>query len=315
MATAVSVREHRDVLARLGIKTLAGRQAALGYSIVGLVYLFFVVFVFGPIILAFVLSLLVWDGLKDLNLARQFVGLDNYLRLFADERFRFSVVHDFEFATKAYVGQIGAGLLLALAANNIRRFRRMVRSVTFLPVILPIPATAILFVILMNPVWGVLNVALGWLGLPPQGWVYVPESAMASIVLMVVWKFAGYYMVLFLAALATVPQELYDAAHIDGANGLQSFRRITWPLIRPAFLFISIINVVANLQVFTPVWMMTAGGPVRSTEVIVVLMYNTAFGYFQYSLANAMAIVLFVIILLLTIVQLRIMRTGGMEAF
>ena len=86
-------------------------------------------------------------------------------------------------------------------------------------------------------------------------------------------------------------------------------------MIRPAFLFISIINVIANLQVFTPVWMMTAGGPVRSTEVLVVLMYNTAFSYFQYSLANAMAIILFVIVLLLTVVQLRILRRGGMEAF
>jgi multiple sugar transport system permease protein len=224
-------------------------------------------------------------------------------------------LHDFEFAAKAYVGQISAGLLLALAVNNITRYRQWIRGITFLPVVLPIPVTAILFVILMNPTWGVLNVILGWFGVPPKSWIYVPEQSMDSVALMVIWKFSGYYMVLFLAALATVPQELYDAAHMDGANGLQTFWRVTWPLIRPAFLFISVINLIANLQVFTPVWMMTAGGPVRSTEVLVVLMYNTAFAYFQYSLANAMAIVLFLIVLGLTVIQLRILRHGGMEAF
>jgi ABC-type sugar transport system permease subunit len=304
----------RGFLARLGIRGLAAREAALGYSIVGVVYLFFIGFVFGPIILAFVLSFTHWDGLRDLG-DMKFIALENYQKLLFDQRFRLSVVHDFEFAFKAYVGQLTAGVLLAIAVDNLRRFRTLARWVTFMPVVLPIPATAILFVILMNPVWGVFNAVLGSLGLSPSSWTSEPATAMNSIVLMVVWKYAGYYMVLFLAAFATVPQELYDAAHVDGANPWRTFWSITWPLIRPAFMFISIINVIGNLQVFTPVWMMTAGGPLRSTEVVVVLMYYTAFSFFQYSLANAMAVLLFIIVLVLTLVQMRIMRRGGMEAF
>lgn len=310
----VVARDQRDLWSRLGINTLAAREAALGYAIVGVVYAFFVCFVFGPILLALVLSFTFWDGLREINQI-QFVGIENYGKLLLDERFQLSMKHDIEFAIKSYVGELSVGMLLALAANNVRRFRNLLRWVSFMPVILPIPATAILFVILMNPVFGAFNLVLDALGLPAQTWTSEPETAMNSIVLMVVWKFAGYYMVLFLAAFATVPQELYDAAHVDGANPWQTFSRITWPLIRPAFLFISIINVINNLQVFTPVWMMTAGGPLRATEVVVVLMYNTAFTFFQYSLANAMAILLFLLILVLTILQLRVMRKGGMEAF
>jgi len=163
-------------------------------------------------------------------------------------------------------------------------------------------------------VFGTFNAITSALGLGTSSWLSQPETAMNSATLMVIWKFAGYYMILFLAAFATVPQELYDAAHVDGANRWQTFSKITWPLIRPAFMFISIINVIGNLQVFTPIWMMTAGGPLRATEVVVVLMYNTAFTYFQYSLANAMAIILFLLILILTTLQMQIMRKGGMEA-
>ncbi len=311
---AVAATGRRDLLARLGVTTLAGREAALGYAIVGIVYLFFICFVFGPILLAFGLSFTFWDGLRGLDQI-QFTGLENYVKLFNDQRFLLSVQHDLEFAAKSYVGQIACGMLLALAANNISRARNLFRWITFMPVVLPIPATAMLFVILMNPVFGTFNLVLSLLGLPTSGWLSQPETAMNSATLMVIWKFAGYYMILFLAAFATVPQELYDAAHVDGANRWQTFSKITWPLIRPAFMFISIINVIGNLQVFTPIWMMTAGGPLRATEVVVVLMYNTAFTFFLYSLANAMAIVLFLLILILTALQMQIMRRGGMEAF
>jgi ABC-type sugar transport system permease subunit len=310
---AVAAAQPRDILARLGIKTLAGREAALGYAIVGVVYLFFLCFVFGPILLAFSLSFTFWDGLRELD-SVQFVGIGNYTRLLSDQRFLLSIQHDLEFAAKSYVGQIACGMLLALAANNIARGRTLFRWITFMPVVLPIPATAMLFVILMNPVFGTFNAITSALGLGTSSWLSQPETAMNSATLMVIWKFAGYYMILFLAAFATVPQELYDAAHVDGANRWQTFSKITWPLIRPAFMFISIINVIGNLQVFTPIWMMTAGGPLRATEVVVVLMYNTAFTYFQYSLANAMAIILFLLILILTALQMQIMRKGGMEA-
>ena len=138
----------------------------------------------------------------------------------------------------------------------------------FTPFILPIVAVSILFTILMNPVWGVFNAVLNAAGLPSNRWLTDPATAMDAAVLMIIWKYAGYYMILFLTALLAVPQEYYDAAHIDGAGPLQTFIYITVPSILPAFVFISVINVIGNLQVFAPIFVMTQGGPNRATEVV-----------------------------------------------
>ncbi|MGE3267487.1 MAG: carbohydrate ABC transporter permease [Chloroflexota bacterium] len=301
---------RRGLLERVGIRGLAAREAAFAYSIVGVIYLFFTLFVFGPLVLAFFVSFTKWDGLAPLNEAR-FVGLDNYLLLFTSERFLMSLWHDFEWTYKAYIGQIGLGLMLALIVINISRFQTVARLIAFTPFILPIVAVSILFTILMNPVWGVFNAVLNFFGLPGSRWLTDPATAMDAAVLMIIWKYAGYYMILFITALLAVPQEYYDAAHIDGAGPIQTFWHITVPSILPAFVFISVINVIGNLQVFAPIFVMTAGGPNRATEVVVLLMYNTAFNNFQYSVANAMAIVLFLIILVLTVVQMKVLKRGA----
>jgi ABC-type sugar transport system permease subunit len=311
MATMAGVvAPRRDLLARLGLKGLAAREAAFAYSIVGVIYLFFTLFVFGPLLLALYVSFTKWDGLAPLSEAR-FVGLDNYLLLFTSERFLMSLWHDFEWTYKAYAGQIGIGLMLALIVINLSRYQTLARLIAFTPFILPIVAVSILFTILMNPVWGVFNAALNLVGLPSNRWLTDPTTAMNAAVLMIIWKYAGYYMILFITALLSVPQEYYDAAHIDGASPLQTFFYITVPMILPAFIFISVINVIGNLQVFTPIFVMTQGGPNRATEVVVLLMYNTAFNNFQYSVANAMAIVLFFIILALTILQMKVLKRGA----
>ena len=307
MAAAAAPRRRNPVLARLGLTGLAAREAGLGYAIVGVVYLFLTAFVFAPMALAFYVSLTKWDALSPLGQAR-FVGLQNYIDLASDSRFHQSMIHDFEWAIKAYIGQIGLGLLLAIIVTNIRRFQSLARFISFAPFILPIVATSILFVILMDPGWGVFNAGLRAVGLPPSTWLQDPATAMNSAVLMIIWKISGYYMVLFMTALLGVPQEYYDAAHIDGAGPLQTFFKITWPLIRPAFVFISVINVIGNLQVFAPIFIMTGGGPNRATEVVVLLMYNTAFTNFRYSVANAMAVILFFVVLALTVFQLKVLK-------
>lgn len=311
MATVADVAApRRDLLSRVGIRGLAAREAAFAYGIVAVIYAFFTLFVFGPLVLAFIVSLTKWDGLAPFGEAR-FVGLDNYLLLFTSERFLTSLWHDFEWTYKAYIGQIGFGLMLALIVINLSRFQTLARLIAFTPFILPIVAVSILFTILMNPVWGVFNAALNLVGLPSSRWLNDPATAMNASVLMIVWKYAGYYMILFMTALLAVPQEYYDAAHIDGAGPFQTFFYVTLPTILPAFVFISVINVIGNLQVFSPIFVMTQGGPNRATEVVVLLMYNTAFNNFQYSVANAMAIVLFVIILVLTVVQMKVLNRGA----
>jgi multiple sugar transport system permease protein len=315
MAAPAVVRPRRDLLWHLGVRSLAAREAATGYAIVLPIYLFFVVTVFAPMLFSFYLSLIRWDGLRPLATA-PFLGVGNYAELAADERFRLSLYHDLEFAGETFVGEITVGLALALIVNHARRFIGITRLFVFAPVVLPVAAVAILFVrLMMNPTYGTFNTILSDLGLPTSQWAFHPDSAMRSVVLVTVWKAAGYYMILFLAALQGIPDVYYEAAHIDGAGPLGTFRSITLPLLKPEILFICVINLISNLQAFSQIWVMTAGGPSRATEVLVVLIYNTAFGYFKLSYAATIAVVLFFLILFLTLVQIRVLRRGGFEEY
>lgn len=306
---------RRDLPSLLGIRGLAAREAATAYLLIAPIYLFFSVFVFVPMFLAFYISLTRWDGIGTIDEA-QFVGLRNYANMFGDERFLWSLFHDIEFALETFVGEILIGLALALIVNRARRLVGITRLFVFSPVILPTAAVAILFArLLMNPTYGTFNYLLDLVGIPPSMWIYHPDSAMRAVVLTTIWKAAGYYMILFLAALQGIPQEFYDAGHIDGAGPWDSFWHITLPLLKPALLFICVINLISNLQAFTQIWVMTAGGPNRATEVVVVLIYNTAFSMFKLSYASAIAVVLFVIILSLTLFQVRVMRRGGYQEY
>jgi multiple sugar transport system permease protein len=313
MAVPAVRSARRDLLARLGLRSLSAREAATGYALIVPIYLFFVATVFAPMLFSFYMSLIRWDGLKPLAEA-PFLGAGNYAELAADERFRASLYHDIEFAVETFVGEITLGLALALIVNQAKRFVGVTRLFVFAPVVLPVAAVAILFVrLMMNPTYGTFNVLLGAVGLPTSQWTNHPDSAMFSVVLVTIWKSAGYYMVLFLAALQGIPEVYYEAAHIDGGGPVATFRYITLPLLKPAILFICVINLISNLQAFSQIWVMTSGGPSRATEVLVVLIYNTAFGYFRLSYAATIAVLLFFLILVLTLVQIRVLRRGGWQ--
>lgn len=311
MALASKVRIQRvDFLERFGIRGIAAREAAFAYSVVGVIYAFFIAFTLFPILLALYVSLTRWDGLTPLGEAR-FIALQNYLVLARDQRFINSLLTTFGLAAKTYAGQLGLGLVLALIVTNLPHFRSAVRLVIFTPFMLPTVAVAVLFTLLMQPDWGGINGFLESVGLPTNSWLSRPSTSLNSVALILIWRDAGYYMVLFMTALLAVPQDYYEAASIDGAGRVQQFLRITWPMILPTFLFISVINIISNLQVFIPIFVITGGGPDRSTEVVMVRMFATAFGEFQYSQANAMAIILFAIILVATVVQFKILREGN----
>jgi multiple sugar transport system permease protein len=311
MALASKVRAQRvDFFERFGIRGIAAREAAFAYSIVGVIYVFFIAFTLFPILLALYVSLTRWDGLTPLGEAR-FIALQNYVALARDQRFINSLLTTFSLAAKTYVGQLGLGLVLALIVTNLPHFRSAVRLVIFTPFMLPTVAVAVLFTLLMQPDWGGINGFLESVGLPTNSWLSRPSTSLNSVALILIWRDAGYYMVLFMTALLAVPQDYYEAASIDGAGRIQQFLRITWPMILPTFLFISVINIISNLQVFIPIFVITGGGPDRSTEVVMVRMFATAFGEFQYSQANAMAIILFAIILVATVVQFKLLREGN----
>jgi len=311
MALASKARVQRlDLFGRFGIRGVAAREAAFAYSVVGVIYVFFITFTLFPILLALYVSLTRWDGLTPLSEAR-FVALQNYVTLAGDRRFINSLLTTFSLAARAYVGQLGLGLVLALIVTNLPHFRSAVRLVIFTPFMLPTVAVAVLFTLLMQPDWGGINGLLDSLGLPGNSWLSRSSTALNSLALILIWRDAGYFMVLFMTALLAVPQDYYEAASIDGAGRIQQFLHVTWPTILPTFLFISVINIISNLQVFVPILVITGGGPDRSTEVVLVRMFANAFSEFQYSQANAMAVILFAIILVATVVQFRLLRQGN----
>jgi len=311
VALASKVRVQRvDFFERFGIRGIAAREAAFAYSVVGVIYAFFIAFTLFPILLALYVSLTRWDGLTPLGEAR-FIALQNYATLAGDRRFLNSLLTTFSLAAKTYVGQLGLGLVLALIVTNLPHFRSAVRLVIFTPFMLPTVAVAVLFTLLMQPDWGGINGFLESVGLPTNTWLSRSSTSLNSVALILIWRDAGYYMVLFMTALLAVPQDYYEAASIDGAGRIQQFLRITRPMILPTFLFISVINIISNLQVFIPIFVITGGGPDRSTEVVMVRMFATAFGEFQYSQANAMAVILFAIILVATVVQFKLLREGN----
>jgi len=320
---------------RVWYKSLAFREALWGYIFTVPIFLVFFVGLIGlPILFTLYLTFFNWDGIGPLNNIK-YVGVWNYGRIIggllnslpfglfdmpdADLRAADSFWHAAEFTVGSLIGQLSLGLGMALVVHHARRGVGFMRLVFFLPVVLPGVAINLLFAnVLYQPVWGLLNQIFDLLYIPTfiqqllggPTWLLDPQTAMRSIITMGVWQWAGYYMILFLAGLQSIPDTYYDAAKVDGANALQRFWHITLPLLRPTIALTVVINIIGSMQVFTPVQLMTQGGPARSTEVAVVLIFNTTFGFFKYSYGATIAFVLFLIILGLSLLQLRLFRSG-----
>jgi len=293
---------------------LATREALWGYAFALPVLLFLITFVFYPMIFTFYVSLFEWNGFGPLE---EYVGLANYREFLQDKQNIDSFKNTAYFTAGALVGQLGLGFLLALVIDRITRWVGVTRLVYFMPNILPGAAVALFWrYLLFAPSYGTLNAILEGVGLInvlpgvlwPR-WLLGPESAMNSIILMTVWQFAGYYMVIYLAGLKAIPGEYHEAARVDGANAWQVFRHITIPLLRPTITFTVVINMIQSMQVFTPVIMTTEGGPARATEVTVLQIFRTTFAYWRYSYGATLAVMLFLVILVLSIIQLRLLRS------
>ncbi|MFP4510463.1 MAG: carbohydrate ABC transporter permease [Spirochaetaceae bacterium] len=232
----------------------------------------------------------------------QFVGLTNYERLFQDERFWNSVRNTFYFVGASVPIQIGLALLLALALARVLKRTDFFRTVFFLPVAGSLVALSVIWEWIYHPRLGALNGVLSVFGAPRIDWLLDPFWAMPSLVLLVVWTGTGYYMIIYVAGLLDIGKEYYEAARIDGANRVQSFVYITWPLLAPTTYLILILQVINSFQVFTTVFVMTGGGPARTTEVLVFYLYQRAFESMEFGYASTIAVVLFTFLVTLTIV-------------
>ncbi|NNE08072.1 MAG: sugar ABC transporter permease [Gemmatimonadetes bacterium] len=269
------------------------------------------IFFFLPIVIGFVLSLTDFDiyAIGSLDTVR-FVGPANYTNTLGSGEFWNAL------RNTAYFVFLGAPLsvLVSLAgailvSGRLARFKEVFRTLYFAPVITTLVAVAVVWRSLYHPRYGVINFALEKFGVPAIDWLGDPVWAMPAIVLMAVWKTFGYNMLIFVAGLISIPEELYEAAEIDGASAWQRVLHVTLPSLAPTFLFVSLITMIGYFQVFAEPYIMTQGGPVRSTVTLMLLMYEEGFRWWRMGNAAAIAFLLFVITLIGTLIQLRLRKT------
>ncbi|MDX1997169.1 MAG: sugar ABC transporter permease [Thermoanaerobaculia bacterium] len=271
-------------------------------------------FFFLPVLVAFGLSFTDWDlyALADPANVR-FVGLDNYLELFRLPLFWQALGNTVYFAVVGGLLAMGVALGLALLLHSkLARWTTFYRTALFSPVVTTLVAVAVVWRYLLHTRYGFVNYLLGTVGIEPIDWLGDPSWSIPAILLLATWKNFGYNMLLFLAGLQAIPEELYEAARIDGASAWAEFRHVTLPMLRPTFVFVGILTLVGYLQLFAEPYVMTQGGPVQSTVSIVYLMYDEGFKWWNMGFASAVAFVLLALILVLTRLQFRWAgREGG----
>ena len=261
----------------------------------------FLVFIFWPLIASFGLSFTSWDLLTPIK----WVGLENYKTLISDQVF-WKVLWNTIYFT---VGNVPVGIILslflAIALNQKIKGITIFRAVYFLPVISSTVAVAIVWQWLYNPQFGLLNYLLSLVGIDGPNWLSSTTWAMPAVIITSIWRGLGFNMLLFLAGLQGIPETYYEAAKIDGANWWVLFKNITIPLLSPTTFFVVVISIINSFQVFDQIYIMTAGGPARSTSVLVHYLYQNAFQYFKMGYASAIGYVLFFLVFTVILIQLK----------
>lgn len=297
------------MMIRLTTRWRWGWSPAYGFLTPALALIF--IFFFLPVLGAFLLSFTDFDiyAIGDLDTLR-FVGLDNYQRLLQDPLFWTAFRNTLYFVLIGGPLSVAVSLAAALLLNaQLVRCKGVMRTIFFLPVVTTLVAVAVVWRYLYHPRYGVLNYLLGWFGVAPIDWLGDPVWAMPAIILLAVWKNFGFNMVIFIAGLQSIPERLYEAARIDGATPWQQFRHVTLPMLAPTFLFVALMTMIGYFQLFAEPYVMTQGGPANSTLSVVMLMYQEGFRWWNLGYAAAVAFVLFAIILLGTLLQLRLRRS------
>jgi len=281
-------------------------RAAWGFVAPALVALG--LFFFLPVAAALVLSFTDFDiyAVADIGNLR-FVGLDNYIHLLETPLFWKALGNTAWFVILGVPLSIMMSLAAALLLDNkLARFKGFFRTVYFAPVVTTLVAVAVIWRYLLHTKYGLVNWALGGIGIGPIDWLGDPRWSMPAIVLFAVWKNFGYNMIIILAGLQTIPEELHEAARIDGASAFQRLRHVTLPGLAPVLLVVSILTMAGYFQLFAEPYVITQGGPVESTVSILYFMYEQGFRWWNLGFASAIAFVLFLIMFALTLVQLKV---------
>jgi ABC-type sugar transport system permease subunit len=272
-----------------------------------------------PYLLVYLVFLLIpvfwsmWLALRQGGLlsGTKFVGLQNFSTIWGDALFRQSVRNTIYYTLLVVPIAMTLSLLLALLIHNMRRvWQNIVKVALFLPLVSSVVALSIIWKAIFSPTREApLNLLVGLFGVPPQNWLGNPSLVIPSIVGFEIWRGYGFWVILFLAGLDAIPAEIHDAASVDGANAWQKFWSITLPLLRPTVLFLSVMGLIWNFQLFDAVYMLTGGGPANSSATVVWYVYRSAFHFEKLGYGATMGIFLLIVILALTLIQFRLGRS------
>ncbi len=283
---------------------LLSNEHTVGYLFITPLLLGLLIFTYGPVLAAFFLSFTKGDYIS----TPKWIGLGNYQALLQEDLFWTSMRNTLYYVVGAVPIGLILSLLLAIAMNQKLRGIIVFRSIFFLPTITSSVAISLMWLWIYNPEFGVLNFLLKQIGIKGPTWLSSSTWAMPAIIIMSFWRGLGYNMLIYLAGLQGIPDVYYEAAEIDGAGGWAKFRNITLPLLTPTTFMLLILSLIGAFQVFEYTYVMTGGGPVYATLTIVLHIYNNAFRSFKMGYASALAYVLFGILLVLTLIQLRLQK-------
>ncbi len=289
---------------RSRLDRIVNSDAFFAYSFLTLPLLLFIAIKFYPVVYNGILSFTSYDLFSPIK----FVGLKNFRAVFTEEATLKAIRNTIYFTIGTVPLGTALALIVAALLNQPIRGRVIFRTLYYLPVVTSVVVSSMVWKWIFSPQAGLLNYLVGLIGVPPQQWIYDPKLALPSLILVSLWAGLGGNMVIFLAGLQDIPQELYEAAQIDGARGWQSFLFLTVPLLRPVILFVVVTYSIAIFRSFGIIFILTQGGPLMTTNTLVWEVYMNAFGYLKLGKAAAISVVLVALILLITIFNFRLLQ-------
>jgi multiple sugar transport system permease protein len=296
-------REMKDIMNW----SLRRRDNISGYLFILPSIVFFSLFVLFPFLYSFYLSLHRWNGGKMSDVS--FAGLEQYGKALHSPEFWSSLSNTAYYTFGSLILHLIFGLTFAVFLNQKFAGRTFLRAAYFAPVVMSTIVVGVIWRWIYSPETGLLNYFLSFVGIPPIAWLGNPNWAMPSIILMSLWKWVGFHMVIYLAALQGIPKDLYESASIDGASNKQKFLYITFPMLSSTTWFLAITSVINSFQIFDQIYVMTGGGPLDATNVVVYYIYKSAFLYYDMPYASAIAWLLFLVIFAVTMLQMKFARS------
>ncbi|MCM3714477.1 sugar ABC transporter permease [Alkalihalobacillus oceani] len=270
------------------------------------------VFILYPIVATFQYSLFSWSGGQG---ERTFIGLQNYTVLFADQTFWSALQNNMMLILASVFIQIPLGLLMALVLFSPIKGIKLLNVLYFLPYLMSTVAIGLLWIFMYDPINGPMNQVVQWFGVEPVAWLADQNTALIAVLIVIIWQFAPFYMILFKAAMVGIPDELYEAAEIDGANGIQKFFSITFPALIPTIVTSSILAIVGSLKAFDIFYIMTGGGPGNATEIVGTYMFKQGFIHFNMGYASTIAAMMFILafisVLIIQVFEYRRKKRGA----